>query len=139
MGNYTIFQTVRKSQERQASKQFYNKCSENSRSPSSSSEQIFSENCYMYAISLPVITATDLTSQKTRPLFALHYLLLEENLLGDGGVLPGGEPPCSLTPGLISDKKKVIFHAFFQSWPPGRNYVKEFANVSFSFLFFNWN
>ena len=54
-----------------------------------------------------------------------------------GGVLPGSEPPCSLTPGLISDKQKVIFHAFFQSWPPGRNYVKEFANISFSFLFFN--
>ena len=32
MGNYTIFLNVRKSQERQASKKFYNKCSENSRS-----------------------------------------------------------------------------------------------------------
>ena len=32
MGNYTIFLDVRKSQERQASKKFYNKCSENSRS-----------------------------------------------------------------------------------------------------------
>ena len=26
---------------------------------------------------------------------------------------------------------------FFQSWPLGRNYLKEFANISFSFLFFN--
>ena len=32
MGNYTIFLNVRKSQERQASKKFYNKCSDNSRS-----------------------------------------------------------------------------------------------------------
>ena len=34
-------------------------------------------------------------------------------------------------------KKKVIFQAFFQSWPLVRNYVKEFANISFSFLCFN--
>ena len=34
-------------------------------------------------------------------------------------------------------KKFVIFHALFQSWPPGRNYVIEFANISFSFLFIN--
>ena len=33
--------------------------------------------------------------------------------------------------------KKVIFHDFFQSWPLSRNYIKEFANISFSFLFFN--
>ena len=32
MGNYTIFLDVRKSQERQTSKKFYSKCSENSRS-----------------------------------------------------------------------------------------------------------
>ena len=32
MGNYTIFLDVRKSQEKQASKKFYNECSENSRS-----------------------------------------------------------------------------------------------------------
>ena len=34
-------------------------------------------------------------------------------------------------------KKIVIFHALFQSWPLGRNYVIEFANISFSFLFIN--
>ena len=51
-------------------------------------------------------------------------------------ILGGGEPPCSLTPGLISDKKSH-FPRLFQSWPLGRNYVKEFANSSFCFLFFN--
>ena len=43
MGNYTIFLAVRKSQERQTSKKFYNKCFENSRSQIVFRRDIFQE------------------------------------------------------------------------------------------------
>ena len=73
---------------------------------------------------------------KPWPLFALLTTWRKSRGRVLLGILGGGEPPSSLTPGLISNQKKnVIFHALFQSWPPGRNCVIEFANISFSFLF----
>ena len=35
----------------------------------------------------------------------------------------GGMPPGSPNPDPISDKKNVIFHTSFQTWPLRRNYV----------------
>ena len=53
MGNYIIFLNVRKSQEKQASKKFYNKCAENSRSQIVFRTDIFPESsCYRYGRSL---------------------------------------------------------------------------------------
>ena len=39
------------------------------------------------------------------------------------GILGGGVSPDSPNPDPISDKKNVIFHTRFQTWPVGRNYI----------------